>query len=36
VILPDVNVLIYAFYEDSDRHEVYARRLNMARTAGEE
>jgi toxin-antitoxin system PIN domain toxin len=36
VILPDVNVLIYAFYEHADRHQVYASWLNAVRSEEEE
>lgn len=36
MILPDVNVLIYAFYEHADQHQVYADWLNQARSDGEE
>jgi len=36
VILPDVNVLIYAFHEQADQHQVYAGWLNNARYEGEE
>jgi hypothetical protein len=36
VILPDVNVLIYAFYENVDEHPAYARWLNQARRDGED
>jgi uncharacterized protein len=36
VILPDVNVLIHAFYEHADHHQVYASWLNNARSDGEE
>ena len=36
MILPDVNVLIHAFHEHADQHQVYADWLNNARSAGEE
>ena len=36
MILPDVNVLIYAFHEQADQHQVYAGWLNNARYEGEE
>ena len=36
MILPDVNVLIYAFYEHADQHEVYANWLNSTRAEEEE
>ena len=36
MILPDVNVLIYAFYENADEHPAYARWLNQARRDGED
>lgn len=36
MILPDVNVLIYAFREDSIRHVDYARWLGAAVSSGEE
>lgn len=36
MILPDVNVLIHAFYEHADQHEVYAGWLNNSRSEGEE
>ena len=36
MILPDVNVLIYAFYEHAEHHEVYASWLNNARSGNEE
>ena len=36
MILPDVNVLIYAFHEQADQHQVYAGWLNNARYQGEE
>ena len=36
MILPDVNVLIYAFHEQADQHQVYAGWLNNARSEGEE
>lgn len=36
MILPDVNVLIYAFYEHADRHQVYADWLNAVRSGGED
>ena len=36
MILPDVNVLIYAFHEQADQHQVYAGWLNIARSEGEE
>jgi toxin-antitoxin system PIN domain toxin len=36
VILPDVSVLIYAFYEHADRHRVYADWLTKSRAEGEE
>jgi len=36
VILPDVNVLIHAFYEHADQHQVYANWLQKARSDGEE
>ena len=36
MILPDVNVLIYAFYEHADDHEIYASWLNKARSDGED
>ena len=36
MILPDVKVLIYAFYENADEHPTYARWLNQARRDGED
>ena len=36
MILPDVNVLIYAFYEHADHHQAYASWLNNARSDGKE
>lgn len=36
MILPDVNVLIYAFYEPGREHAVYADWLNRMRAEGEE
>lgn len=36
MILPDVNVLIYAFLEHAEHHQVYADWLNTARARGEE
>lgn len=36
MILPDVNILIYAFYEHADQHRVYAAWLNKVRSDGEE
>lgn len=36
MILPDVNVLIHAFHERSDRHRIYANWLNAVRNEGEE
>ena len=36
MILPDVNVLIYAYYQNANEHPVYARWLNNARADGED
>jgi toxin-antitoxin system PIN domain toxin len=36
VILPDVNVLIYAYYGPAPEHSVYARWLNDVRSTGSE
>ena len=36
MILPDVNVLIYAFLEHAEQHPIYAHLLNAARSHGEE
>ena len=36
MILPDVSVLIYAFYENVDEHSAYAHWLNQARRDGED
>lgn len=36
MILPDVNVLVYAFHRDSPRHEAYAAWLAGALGSGEE
>ena len=36
MILPDVNILIYAFYKHADQHQVYANWLNGVRSDEEE
>lgn len=36
MILPDINVLVYAFHRDSPRHEAYAAWLAGALGGGEE
>ncbi len=36
MILPDINVLIHAFYEHADHHQVYAGWLNRTRSDREE
>ena len=35
MILPDINVLVYAFLEDADHHDVYRRWLGSARATDE-
>ena len=36
MILPDVNVLVFAFLEHAEQHQIYAHWLNAARSHGEE